>query len=326
MRRKAVGSRPNAVELDPGKRFVRTVRELANRIGDDERDLAAAGLAFYLLLSIAPVFVVAIQVAAAVFDPVKVRDALVQDLGRATGSQVTTLISDLLQTQQDGGTATLLSTLLLLVAASRLFLRLQSALNLTWGIRADPQVKTREAIKQMLRKRAISFVMVLGSGAALVASLIIKSVTALLAAPLNWLVSDNPLSPLVVQASEIVLSFVLLTTLLAAMYRFLPDVRIAWRDVWVGAVLTSVLVVLGMAAFSLYVATVGATQLAGAIGSVAVLMLWAYYTSHVLLLGALFTRIWADGPELQPHALSLSAELRDKPSDPAPEVSASPPN
>ena len=112
-----------------------------------------------------------------------------------------------------------------------------------------------------------------------------------------------------------VLSFALLTTLLAGVYRVLPDVRIAWRDVWVGATLTTILLVLGMAAFSLYVATVGASALAGAIGSVAVLMLWAYYTSHVLLLGALFTRIWADGPVPRPHAISLSAGLADKPSD-----------
>jgi membrane protein len=78
-------------------------------------------------------------------------------------------------------------------------------------------------------------------------------------------------------------------------------------------VLTSVLLVLGMSAFSLYVSTVGASELAGAIGSIAVLMLWAYYTSHVLLLGALFTRVWADGPQVQPHEISLSAELRDHP-------------
>lgn len=307
-------SAPSSVEPSLGQHLVRTLRALANRIGDDERDLAAAGLAFYLLLSIAPVFVVAIQVATAVFDPVKVQEALVEDLGRATGSQVSALLTELVQSQEGSSTATLLSTLLLLVAASRLFLRLQSALNMTWGIRADPQLKTREAIKEMLRKRAISFVMVLGSGAALTASLILKAVTALLTAPLHWIVNNQSLSILAVQLVEVVLSFVLLTTLLAAMYRFLPDVRIQWRDVWVGAVLTSVLLVLGMAGFSLYVATVGASQLAGAIGSIAVLMLWAYYTSHVLLLGALFTRIWADGPTLQPHAVSLSAGLlRDEP-------------
>ncbi len=293
------------------------MRELANRIGDDERDLAAAGLAFYMLLSIAPLFVVAIQVAAAVFDPVKVQEALVEDLGRATGRQVTALLSELMRTQQAdrSGTATLLSSLLLLIAASRLFLRLQAALNMTWGVRADPAIKTREALIQMVRKRVFSFFMVLGSGAALIVSLVAKSVIALLQAPLAWLVRSDQLSPHLLQIMEVGFSFVFLTTLLAAMFRFLPDVRIAWRDVWIGAVLTSVLLVLGMAGFSLYVATVGASQLAGAIGSIAVLMLWAYYTSHVLLLGALFTRVWADGPVLQPHEVSLDAGLlRDRPS------------
>ncbi|HKU38899.1 MAG TPA: YihY/virulence factor BrkB family protein [Polyangiales bacterium] len=307
-------------ELRFGPRLLRTVREIIAHISDDERDLAAAGLAFYMLLSIAPLGVVAIQVAAAFFDPHVVQEALTEDLGRAAGRQVSSMLADLLQTQQDSASATtILSFLVLLWAASRLFHRLQAALNLTWGVRADPTLRTREAIRLMLQKRAISFLMVLGSGAALLVSLVLKSVIALLQTPLRWVIkSDFLLSPGVVQAEETLLSFVLMTSLVAGMFRVLPDVRVAWRDVWVGATLTSILLVLGMGGFSLYVATVGASQLAGAIGSIAVLMLWAYYTSHVLLLGALFTRIWADGPLLREHPISLSASLRDKP-EPAPE-------
>jgi membrane protein len=294
------------------------------RLSDDERDLAAAGLAFYMLLSVAPLAVVAVQVAAAFFDPHQVRAALAEDLGRATGRQVSELLNQLMTAQQErqSSATTVLSFLVLLWAAMRMFHRLQAALNMTWGVRADPDVHTREAIRLMIRKRVISFLMVLGSGAALMASLVLKSIIALLQMPLDWIVRSNTLAPHIAQVEEYVLSFLLLTTLVAAVFRILPDVRIAWRDVWVGAAMTSVLLVIGMAAFSFYVATVGATQLAGAIGSVAVLMLWAYYTSHVLLLGALFTRIWADGPELQPHAISLSANLRDKPGDEAHEASA----
>jgi membrane protein len=294
------------------------------RIADDERDLAAAGLAFYMLLSVAPLAVVAVQVAAAVFDTDRVRAALAEDLGRATGRQVAELLNQLMTVQQEkqSGATTVVSALVLLWAAMRLFHRLQAALNMTWGVRADPDVHTREAIRQMVRKRVLSFMMVIGSGAALMVSLVLKSIIAVLQTPIDWLVRSETLAPRIVQAEEYVLSFLLLTTLVAGMFRILPDVRIAWRDVWVGAAMTSVLLGLGMAAFSVYVATVGATQLAGAIGSVAVLMLWAYYTSHVLLLGALFTRIWADGPELLPHAISLSADLRDKPSDDAQEASA----
>ncbi|HKP58827.1 MAG TPA: YihY/virulence factor BrkB family protein [Polyangiales bacterium] len=306
-------------QLPFGQRFARTLREIVARFADDERDLAAAGLAYYMLLSIAPLGVVAIQVAAAVFDPVVVRQALVEDLGRATGHQVSTLLAELMETQQEhqSGGITLLSGVLLLVAASRLFHRLQAALNLTWGVRADPQIRTREALRLMVRKRVISFLMVLGSGTALLVSLLIKAMIALMQTPLRWVFhSERLLSPGMVQAEETLVSFLLMTSLVAGMFRVLPDVRIAWRDVWVGATLTSILLVLGMGGFSLYVSTFGATQLAGAIGSIAVLMLWAYYTSHVLLLGALFTRVWADGPVLQPHAISLSSDLRDIPSLP----------
>jgi membrane protein len=310
-------ARTDAAEISPWRRFTRTVWALVPRLADDERDLAAAGLAFYMLLSVAPLAVVAVQVAAAVFDPIQVRAALAEDLGRATGRQVSELLNQLMTAQQESqsGAATVLSALVLLWAAMRLFHRLQAALNMTWGVRADPDVQTREAIRQMVRKRVISFLMVLGSGAALMVSLVLKSIIAILQTPLDWIVRSETIAPHIVQAEEIGLSFLLLTTLVAAVFRFLPDVRIAWSDVWVGAAMTSVLLVLGMAGFSLYVATVGATQLAGAIGSIAVLMLWAYYTSHVLLLGALFTRIWADGPELQPHPVSLSSDLRDKPAE-----------
>jgi membrane protein len=301
-----------------GQRLGRTLREIVNRFTDDERDLAAAGLAFYMLLSIAPLFVVAIQVAAAFFDPVKVRETLVRDLGRATGRQVTDLLSQLLQSQQENQSqaATVLSFILLLLAASRLFHRLQAALNMTWGVRADPLIKTRDAIMQMLRKRLISFLMVIGSGAALVVSLVLKAVIALVQVRMQRILRTESFPAHLAALGEMIVSFALLTTLLAGMYRVLPDVRIAWRDVWVGAALTSVLMALGSGAFSLYVATVGASALAGAIGSIAVLMLWAYYTSHVLLLGALFTRLWADGPELHAHPISLSADLADPPAEP----------
>jgi membrane protein len=284
--------------------------------------LAAAGLAFYMLLSIAPLAVVAVQVAAAFFDPVQVREVLAEDLGRATGRQVSELLSQLMIAQQErqSSAATVLSFLVLLWAAMRLFHRLQAALNMTWGVRADPDLQTREAIRMMIRKRLISFLMVLGSGAALMVSLVLKAAIALLQAPLDWIarsgiVRSDTIAPHIVQTEEVVLSFLLVTTLVAALFRVLPDVRIAWRDVWVGAAMTSILLAIGMGAFSFYVATVGATQLAGAIGSIAVLMLWAYYTSHVLLLGALFTRLWADGPELKPHAISLSSALRDSPNE-----------
>lgn len=301
-----------------GQRLRRTLREIVDRITDDERDLAAAGLAFYMLLSIAPLFVVAIQLAAAFFDPVRVRETLVRDLGRATGRQVTDLLTDLLKSQQEDQSqaATVISFLFLLYAASRLFHRLQAALNMTWGVKADPQIKTRDAIKQFLHKRLISFLMVLGSGAALIVSLVLKALIALVQVPMQRILRTEAFHVQLAALGETVLSFALVTTLLAAMYRVLPDVRIAWRDVWVGAALTSVLMVLGMGGFSLYVATVGATALAGAIGSIAVLMLWAYYTSHVLLLGALFTRIWADGPVLHAHPISLSARLGDSPDEP----------
>jgi membrane protein len=312
---KNVARPTDTTELTPWRRFVRTLRALLPRINDDERDLAAAGLAFYMLLSVAPLAVVAVQVAAAFFDPAQVRAALAEDLGRATGRQVAELLNQLMTVQQEkqSSATTVLSALVLLWAAMRLFHRLQAALNMTWGVRADPDVHTRVAIRQMVRKRLISFLMVIGSGAALMVSLVLKSIIALLQTPIDWIVRSDTIAPRIVQGEEYVLSFLLLTTLVAGMFRILPDVRVAWRDVWVGAAMTSVLLGLGMGAFSLYVATVGATQLAGAIGSVAVLMLWAYYTSHVLLLGALFTRIWADGPELLPHPISLSANLRDKP-------------
>src|SRR5262245_60175859 len=88
-------------DLPFGRRFARTLREIVARFSDDERDLAAAGLAFYMLLSIAPLCVVAIQVAAAVYDPGVVRQALVEDLGRATGHQVSSLLAELMETQQE---------------------------------------------------------------------------------------------------------------------------------------------------------------------------------------------------------------------------------
>lgn len=289
-----------------GHRLWTTLRALTLRFADDERELAAAGLAFYILLSIAPLLVVAIQVAAAIFDRAWVRQTLVEDLGRATGQQVTELLDGLMRVQQENqsSAATVLSSVLLILAASRLFHRLQAALNVTWGVK-DVPLQTGPAIWRMLRKRLISYLMVIASGLALIVSLVLKAAIALVQVPMRHFVPIDALPSHIAQLGENVTSLALLTALLAGMYRFLPDVLIEWRDVWVGAGLTSILLVVGMGLFSVYVATVGASQLAGAIGSIAVLMLWAYYTSQVLLLGALFTRLWADGPEPKPHRNSL---------------------
>lgn len=289
-----------------GRRLATTLHALTLRFADDERDLAAAGLAFYILLSIAPLLVVAIQVAAAIFDRGFVRETLVSDLGRATGQQVTEVLDELMRVEQQSqsSAATVISSVLLILAASRLFHRLQAALNMTWGVKDIP-LPTGPAIWRMLRKRLISYLMVIASGLALIVSLVLKSAIALLQAPMRHFVPDDALPPHIAQVGENIMSLALLTALLAGMYRFLPDVLIDWRDVWVGAALTAILLIMGMGLFSVYVALVGAAQLAGAIGSIAVLMLWAYYTSQVLLLGALFTRLWADGPELKPHRNSF---------------------
>jgi membrane protein len=292
------------------KRLARLLYDTWNRYSE-HGDMLAAAVAFYSLLSIAPLNVVAVTVAGLVFERKEVRDALFSTIADAANTDVANVVMKLLDAaEHEGGrVAAVIALIVLAWAASRLFLELQEALNMIWGVRVKAAKSARESMRRIVIKRAISFAMVLGSGTLLLALLLLQTLMTGVGGVVERVVRTEEAVNVFGFVQQIAVSFGLLTLICAVVYRVLPDVRIRWRDVWFGAAITALLVLIGTALLGLYLSRIAPSWLQGAIGSIAVFMVWTYYLAQVFLIGAAFTREWAarDGGEITPEA---HAELR----------------
>jgi membrane protein len=181
-----------------------------------------------------------------------------------------------------------ISGVLLLFGATAAFASLQNALNRAWNVKPDPR---RGQIRNFLAKRVFSFGVMITVGFMLLVSL---SLTATLSALGTRLTSGLGIPEPVLRVIDVALSFALVTLLFAAMFKLLPDAKIAWRDVVVGAVGTAIFFVLGKLAIGYYLGRSDPGSAYGAAGSLAIIMIWVYYTSMIVLFGAMFTRVWAE--------------------------------
>jgi membrane protein len=284
----------------------------ANRYDDQHGDLLAAAFSLYTLLALAPLAVIAVTLAGLLIEPEQARAFLVTTMERNSSRDIAALMEGLLEAvqRQRSSFAAVIATLVLLWAASKLFLVAQDALNAIWGVRPRAAGSVWVSIRRLALKRAVSFAMVLGCGGLLLVTLTLQTTISA--------VSDNLLQKLGLAAfgsglafvQQLGLSFVLLSLVFAVIYRVLPDARIEWSDVWVGSALTAGIMLIGTTLLSLYLSRIAPSWLAGAVGSVGALLLWSYYLAQVFLLGAALTRELAcrssHTPTPEPHA-----ELRD---------------
>jgi membrane protein len=192
-----------------------------------------------------------------------------------------------IRASESGAVASFISVLVLLVGASTVFGQLQNVLNRIWGVQPKPGHFWQDLFKQ----RILSFAMVIGVGFILLVSLILS---ALLAMVTDYLSHVLPGAGVVWQFFDAALSFSLITFLFAAIFKIVPDVDIHWRDVWLGAVLTAVLFVVGKTAIAYYLGRSGVESAYGAAGSVLMLLAWVYYSSQILFFGAEFTKLHAE--------------------------------
>jgi membrane protein len=180
-----------------------------------------------------------------------------------------------------------LGILTLIFGASGVFVQLQQSLNRIWGVAPRPGA----AITSLMRKRILSFAVVLGIGFLLVVSLLLSTALTALG---DYLERRFQLPVNLLHAANILASFILVTLLFALIYRLLPDVRLAWRDVFLGAVFTSALFGIGKTLIGFYLGRTGAASAYGAAGSLVMILSWVYYSALVFLLGAEFTRVYCE--------------------------------
>ena len=248
-----------------------------------------ASLAYYTLFAIAPILLVATAIAGSVFGAEAARGEIVGQLDRLVGREGALAVQSLLEGaahRRAGFIATVIGTLAFLIASTGAFLELQVAFNTIWRVKPRPTGHLYAFALDRLR----SFGLVVAIGFLLLVSL---TVTAGLAALNAWLFTLSPANTLLWSIINTFVSIVVTTGLFALLFRFLPDVRLRWRDVTTGAVVTAVLFTIGQQVIGLYLGQSAITSMYGAAGSMMILLLWVYYSCQILLFGAEFTRVWA---------------------------------
>ncbi|HEX9941950.1 MAG TPA: YihY/virulence factor BrkB family protein [Thermoanaerobaculia bacterium] len=271
---------------------------------DGALDLGAA-LSYYTIFSLAPLLLIVIGVAGIFFGREAVQGQLVGELrglvGQQGGEAIQTMIANAGR-ERTGVLATVVGVVTILFGATGVFVQLQNSLNRVWNVKAKPE----KGIWSFIRTRLISFGMVLGIGFLLLVSLVLTAAVSSLG---TWAAGLLPGAEVLIQVVTFVLSFALVTLLLAMIFKVLPDVEIAWRDVWIGAVATALLFTIGKFLIGLYIGESAVASTYGAAGSLVVLLLWIYYSSQILFFGAEFTEVYASryGSRIRPseHAVPV---------------------
>ncbi|MCB1776907.1 MAG: YihY/virulence factor BrkB family protein [Candidatus Competibacteraceae bacterium] len=260
----------------------------------------AAALAYYTIFALAPLLIIAIAIAALFFDEAQVRTSILNELGGligANGREAIEMLIDGARKPGAGKVATLISIITLLVAAGGFFGQLQDALNTIWQVKPKPG----RGIWGIIQSRFFSFVMVLGTGFLLLVSLLISTA---LAAAEKFLGGDIYGEALLWRVISSTVSFGITTLLFALIFKVLPDAKVRWRDVWVGAIATGILFSLGRFLIGWYLGQASTESTYGAAGSLVALLIWIYYSTQILFLGAEFTQIYAQtyGSDITPAA------------------------
>ncbi len=271
---------------------LRLMKDAAVSWRNDYAPSMGAALAYYTTFSAAPLLLIVVSVAGLVFGEDAARGEIFNQLRGLIGEQGAIAVQGLLQSVSkpaEGIVATLIGTGVLLVGATTVFAELQDSLDRIW--RAP--VRARDStggLWQLVRARVLSFGMIMGIGFLLMVSLV---VSAALAALEKWWAPMFGGWAVLAQVANLLLSFGLITVIFAMIYKIMPSVHVQWRDVWIGAAVTSLMFTIGKWLIGLYIGSSSVTSGFGAAGSLAVVLVWVYYSAQIFLLGAEFTWVYA---------------------------------
>ncbi|HKP15672.1 MAG TPA: YihY/virulence factor BrkB family protein [Gemmatimonadaceae bacterium] len=251
----------------------------------------AAALSFNTFLSLPALLTLILSLVGRFADPQQVQNAIIGEVGDLIGtagaSQVAAIIGNASRSQEAASIATIVSLVVLILGATGLFAGLQGALNKAWGVKPDPK---RNQIRVFLMKRVFSFGILITVAFLLLVSLALSTVIAAISTALT---TRFGIPPVVLQVATAIGSFLVIALLFAVMFRYLPDARVSWRDVRAGAVGTALWFVVGRTVIGLYLGRADPGSVYGAAGSLALVLIWVYYTSMIVLFGAEFTKLWA---------------------------------
>ena len=266
----------------------KTLRQVITNWGLHRCSAQSAALAFYTIFSLAPILVVVITLAGVIWGKEAVRGQIFEEFQGLMGPDAALLVQEVLQSAAhrpgSGWIPAVIGVVTLVLGATAIFGQLQDALNTVWSVVPKPGA----TLTTLLRKRLHSFALVIGIGFLLAVSLVLS---AALTGFSRYLERRLDLPVDFLQIANFVVSFIVITLLFAMTYRILPDVKIEWRDVWLGSILTALLFVVGKTLIGFYLGRTGVASAYGAAGSLVVILLWVYYSALIFFFGAEFTRV-----------------------------------
>ena len=283
-----------------------------SRFIDDDCTTMAAALAYYTIFSLAPLLLIVIAIVGLVFGRAAVQQEIQQQIqsliGSGAATEVGAMIASATHHSSNSVPSAILGLAALLFGASGVFAQLQSSLNQVWRVQPDPRTG---GVKNFFAQRILSFGMILAFAFLLLVSL---AITAAVAAFGSFISAHLPpwfSGPLLLSAGFLV-SFSIVTVLFASIYKILPDAVIRWRDVWIGAAITSMLFTVGKFLIGFYLGRSGDANAYGAAGSLVLIALWVYYSSLVFFIGAEFTEVWEEvhSGQVLPKAGAVRSTIR----------------
>jgi membrane protein len=283
------------------------IKKTASSWSDINAPRLGAALAFYTMLSMAPLLVVCIGIAGAIFGQQAAQDRIAWQIQNVVGYEGGQAIQALLKhadKPSSGIIAAVIGFFMLLFGASGVFGELRDSLNLVWGAKGP----NSSGLMGMVKYRFASFAMVLGIGFLLLVSLVLS---AAIAAAGKLFAGYLPASEFMLHTGTIVVTFIAVTVLFGLLYKVVPDVRIEWRDVWIGAAVTSILFSVGKFLIGLYLGKASVGSAYGAAGSLVIFMVWVYYSAQIFFLGAQFTHVFAERHGSRAHP-SATLDQRDR--------------
>lgn len=299
--------------MKPGD-VVTLVKETVRQFGEDKATRLAAALAYAAVFSIPPLILLVLLVLGrllgAQFTEEQIEAHLLDQFAGLLGPQSSDVLASVIENASRPGGGLIAGTIglvALAIGASGFFAQLQDALNTIWEVQPAPG----RGILGTIKDRLFSFSLVAGLGMLLLLSLIVSTALSALNAYIAGLLPDTRI---LVQILNQAISLVVIIVLFAAVYKIIPDVQIAWRDVWIGAIVTGILFTIGKWAIGLYIGQSSTASDYGAAGSLAVFLIWIYYSALIFFLGAEFTQVYANrfGTRLVPEegAVPVTEEAR----------------
>jgi len=257
---------------------------------EDHAQTLGAALAFYTVFSMAPLLLLVIAIAGFVFGQEAAQGHIIGQIQGLIGEDSAKAIQGMIEEVRKpsaGIIATVLAIIMLIFGATGVFAQLQESLNTIWKV----EEKSGESIWKMIKNRFISLLAVLGTGFLLLISLVISAGLSAVGTTLGHVL---PFPEFLLQIINFFVSFAIVTLLFAMIYKLLPDISIQWGDVWIGAIITSLLFTIGKFFIGIYLGKSDVGIAYGAAGSLAVILIWVYYASQIFLFGAEFTAVYAE--------------------------------